>query len=94
MLRTAALLIATFFAAASHAATAAEAPSYEITGMQIGKMMGGNVTFVFTVYDPDPLTNATSTCQGEWVTASKDFPTGGYVRQSMGVYYVHVQFDH
>ena len=41
--------------------------------------MGGNVTFSFTVRDPDPLTNATDTCEGEWVTASKGFPTGSYV---------------
>lgn len=79
MLRSAALLATAFLASTTSAAPAATGQAFEIQQLSIGKVMGGNVTFAFTVHDPDPLTNATDTCEGEWVTASKAFPKGSYV---------------
>jgi hypothetical protein len=83
MLRTLALIIATTLTTAIHAAPLASAPPFEITNLTIGKVIGGNVTFSFTVHDPDPLTDATETCAFEWVTASKAFPKGSYVCQAI-----------
>ena len=78
MLQLLALLVVTTLIPAIQGASLASAPPFEITNLTIGKVMGGNVTFSFTVHDPDPLTNATSTCAFEWVTASKAFPKGSY----------------
>ena len=54
---------------------------FQITNTIVTDIMGGNTTIKFTVYDPDPLTNATETCTATWKTGSGAYPSGAYVRQ-------------
>lgn len=67
-------------AAHTFAAPAATSPPLEVTDLSIEKVDPGNVTITFNVYDPDPLTNSSTTCEGTWETGSKGYPTGSYVR--------------
>ncbi len=72
------LLFATFASAATQASDAA----FIVTELQIRKVAMGNITLDFTVYDPDPLTNATDSCTGSWKAGTDDYPKGSYVRLS------------
>ncbi|TKA59678.1 hypothetical protein B0A55_13023 [Friedmanniomyces simplex] len=57
---------------------AATTPPFEITNLQLHEIEGGNTTIGFTVYDPDPLTNAIQRCTGNWATGSSGYPQGSY----------------
>lgn len=83
MLRSAALLATAFLASTISAAPAFTGQPLEMRDLVVGKVMGGNVTISFSVHDPDPLTDAEDTCEGEWRTASKAFPKGSYVGLAM-----------
>ncbi|KAL2356908.1 hypothetical protein BJ546DRAFT_1058528 [Cryomyces antarcticus] len=54
---------------------------YEVTNVHTHSPsnQSDNVTIEFTVRDPDPLTNSTTTCNGSWPLDSNAYPTGGYL---------------
>lgn len=51
---------------------------FEITELIVDRVKGGNVSMVFTVYNPDPLSNMTVDCTGHWPFGSSGWPTGTY----------------
>jgi hypothetical protein len=38
----------------------------------------GNVSMIFTIHNPDPLSNMTSDCTGTWPYGSRGWPSGTY----------------
>lgn len=81
-MRTSGLLFAGFglLGGCSFAApTTNSMPPFEITNTKYHQVEGGNTTIAFTVYDPNPLTNATTECTDSWETGSTDYPSGTYL---------------
>ncbi|KAK0966652.1 Trehalose-6-P synthase/phosphatase complex subunit [Friedmanniomyces endolithicus] len=68
------------FSICTSARATATSPPFQITHLQLHEVQTGNTTFSFIVHDPDPLTNATQRCAGEWTTGSKGYSQGTYVR--------------
>lgn len=68
-----------FCAGLSAAAQLASASAFDITNLSTHQVTGGNTTIAFTIHDPDPLTNATTTCTGTWEEGSDNYPSPGYV---------------
>lgn len=62
----------------ANAAPAFTADALEMTSLSLTRVEGGNATLTFTVHDPDPLSNATTTCSGSWAYGSAAWPTGSY----------------
>ena len=71
--------------ASTSAAPLATSPPLQISNLLIEKVVGGNVTIGWTVYDPDPLTLETTECGGTWKTGSKGFPKDTYVCQHSSI---------
>ena len=63
----------------SAAAQQASASAFDITNLSTHQVTGGNTTLEFTIHDPDPLTNTTTTCTGTWAEGTDDYPSPGYV---------------
>lgn len=74
VLSTACLFVASVLAAAN-----VEGELFEISNIEVDRVVGGNFSLSFTIYDPDPLTNATQDCTGSWAYGSKSYPQGSYV---------------
>lgn len=51
---------------------------FEVTELIVDRVKAGNVSMIFTVYDPDPLANKTVDCPGSWAYGSSGWPTGTY----------------
>ena len=77
-------LAATLIAASAHASSDDIVPPFKITALKIRKYAYANVSIVFTVDDPDPLTNSTALCSGSWAVHSKGYPQGSYVCEHCG----------
>lgn len=78
MFAKAAFLLTTALTGIASGAASFVAKNHQISDLSITKVLGGNVTLAFTVYDPDPLTKQSQQCQGTWVAGSKGYPTGAY----------------
>ncbi|KAI7279627.1 hypothetical protein KC345_g5269 [Hortaea werneckii] len=72
------LAVIGFCAGFSAAAQLASASAFDITNLSTHQVTGGNTTIGFTIHDPDPLTNATTTCTGTWEEGSDNYPSPGY----------------
>lgn len=51
---------------------------FELTDLAVDRVVASNVTLDFTIYNPDPLADATTTCTGTWPYGSAGWPTGIY----------------
>jgi len=78
------LLAATLIAASAYASSNDTVPPLKITALKIRKHAYANVSIVFAVDDPDPLTNSTALCAGSWAVHSKGYPQGSYVSEYRG----------
>ncbi|RMY85127.1 hypothetical protein D0862_11250 [Hortaea werneckii] len=72
------LAVIGFCAGLSAAAQLASASAFDITNLSTHQVTGGNTTIEFTIHDPDPLTNATTTCTGTWEEGSDNYLSPGY----------------
>lgn len=68
------------FVASAFAAANVQGDLFELSNIQVNRVFSGNFSISFTVYDPDPLTNATQECTGTWAYGTKGYPQGSYVR--------------
>lgn len=64
----------------TYAAPTFTANSLQVSDLIVTSVEEGNVTLSFAVYNPDPLTNSTASCSGEWAYGSRAWPSGGYSR--------------
>ncbi|KAK5684854.1 hypothetical protein LTS10_002929 [Elasticomyces elasticus] len=71
-------ILATFTSALPAAAN----KPLQVSKLSIQEIDGANTTIDFTVYDPDPLTNATAVCTGIWTTGSAGYPQSSYTLRS------------
>ena len=78
---TAVALLAT---CAFGAPAANSAPPFQVTSTNIQRVVGGNTSIEFTVYDPNKVAKATQVCNGTWVYGSRGFPSGSYVSSHCG----------
>ncbi|KAK5725973.1 hypothetical protein LTR15_004163 [Elasticomyces elasticus] len=67
-------ILATFTSALPAAAN----KPFQVSKLAIQEIEGANTTIDFTVYDPDPLTNATAVCTGIWTTGTAGYPQSSY----------------
>ncbi|KAK5110451.1 hypothetical protein LTR62_005802 [Meristemomyces frigidus] len=70
--------LSAFLATTTLALPAATNPGFRLSALKIHEVEGGNTTIRFSIFDPDPLTNGTGICRGEWLTGSGGYPTGSY----------------
>lgn len=59
---------------------------FEVTHLTVDRVEASNVTMVFTVHNPDPLSNKTVTCSGTWPYGSGGWPSGKYDSCSRGTF--------
>lgn len=71
-------ILTTAIATVAAAAANFEGLPYQVSDLSITRVAGANVTFNFTVHDPDPVGEATQVCTSTWVVGSRGFPTEGY----------------
>lgn len=78
-------LITTIYLLAASACAAAnfEGEFFEVSDVKVDRVFSGNFSISFTVYDPDPLTNATQECSGSWAYGSNGYPKASYVRPTI-----------
>ena len=72
------MLITALLATITTAAALNTATEFDVTDLSISRIIGGNVTFSFTLHDPYPVGLDTQVCGGTWVSGSKAYPTAGY----------------
>jgi hypothetical protein len=51
---------------------------FQVTDLIIDSVEDGDVTIAFTVYDPDPLANITTSCAAHWPYGSDGYPQAIY----------------
>ncbi|KAK3115403.1 hypothetical protein LTR53_005301 [Teratosphaeriaceae sp. CCFEE 6253] len=72
------LPVVAILASTISALPAASGVPFQVTHLSIQAVKSANTTIKFTVYDPDPLTNATQSCTAIWTTGSGGYPKGSY----------------
>jgi hypothetical protein len=51
---------------------------FELTDLVVDRVEAANVSMVFTIHNPDPLSNMTSDCTGTWPYGSRGWPSDIY----------------
>jgi len=51
---------------------------FEITDLIVDRVEASNVSMIFTIHNPDPLSNMTADCAGTWPYGSRGWPSGIY----------------
>jgi hypothetical protein len=51
---------------------------FELTELIVDRVEAANVSMIFTIHNPDPLSNMTSDCTGTWPYGSGGWPSGTY----------------
>ena len=51
---------------------------FEVTDLIVDRVDAANVSMVFTIHNPDPLSNKTADCTGTWPYGSGGWPSGKY----------------
>jgi hypothetical protein len=51
---------------------------FELTNLVVDRVEAGNVSMIFTIYNPDPLSNFTADCTGTWPYGSSGWPAVTY----------------
>jgi hypothetical protein len=51
---------------------------FEVTHLTVDRVEASNVTMVFSIHNPDPLSNRTASCTGTWPYGSGGWPSGKY----------------
>jgi hypothetical protein len=51
---------------------------FELTDLIVDRVEAANVSMIFTIHNPDPLSNMTADCVGSWPYGSRGWPSGIY----------------
>lgn len=63
--------------------SAIEGNPLQVTDITTSRVTTGNISISFQVYDPDPLTDSSTTCTATWKYGSQGYPKETYVSSSL-----------